>query len=168
MQLELAGYGHPLRAFQHVAVNGVSDDRLVFAGQILVQGFDEILDGFVIFLIRTLTLGFRFGHETSFSVGFAVGAAQSSREMPLSQRMLVAPQSLANNLRKNPSIKKFLNCERSTKPMIRNSLTALLCACPLICLAQSVSPTFNNPPSFSSSNHLLDLLVIARPDTIHL
>jgi FtsP/CotA-like multicopper oxidase with cupredoxin domain len=52
--------------------------------------------------------------------------------------------------------------------MIRNALTALLCASPLICLAQSVSPTFNNPPSFSSSNHLLDLLIIARPDTIHL
>ncbi len=52
--------------------------------------------------------------------------------------------------------------------MIRNALTALLCASPLISFSQSVSPTFNNPPSFSSSNHLLDLLVIARPDTIHL
>ncbi len=52
--------------------------------------------------------------------------------------------------------------------MIRNALMALLCASPLICLSQSVSPTFNNPPSFSSSNHVLDLLVIARPDTIRL
>jgi FtsP/CotA-like multicopper oxidase with cupredoxin domain len=38
----------------------------------------------------------------------------------------------------------------------------------LVCFSQSPSPTFNNPPSFSSSNHLLDLLIIARPDTIHL
>jgi len=52
--------------------------------------------------------------------------------------------------------------------MMRNFLAALLCACPLVCFSQSPSPTFNNPPSFSSSNHLLDLLIIARPDTIHL
>src|SRR6478736_852440 len=52
--------------------------------------------------------------------------------------------------------------------MMRNFLAALLCACPLVCFSQSLSPTFNNPPSFSSSNHLLDLLIIARPDTIHL
>jgi L-ascorbate oxidase len=52
--------------------------------------------------------------------------------------------------------------------MIRKILTAVLCAGPLVCLSQPGSPVFNNPPSFSSSNHLLDLLLIARPDTIHL
>jgi L-ascorbate oxidase len=52
--------------------------------------------------------------------------------------------------------------------MVRTALTALLCACPVISFSQAVSPTFNNPPSFSSSNHLLDLLFIARPETIHL
>jgi L-ascorbate oxidase len=52
--------------------------------------------------------------------------------------------------------------------MSRKVLIALLCSSSVICLSQSVSPTFNNPPRFSSSNHLLDLLVIARPDTIHL
>ena len=47
-------------------------------------------------------------------------------------------------------------------------LTALLCAAPLICLGQGTSTSFNNPASFSSNNHLLDLLLIARPETVHL
>ena len=52
--------------------------------------------------------------------------------------------------------------------MVRKALIALLCAAPVLSFCQTSSPVFNNPPSFSSSNHLLDLLVIARPDTIHL
>ena len=52
--------------------------------------------------------------------------------------------------------------------MIRKFLAALLSASPLVCLSQAVSPTFNNPASFSSRNHLLDLLFIARPETIQL
>ena len=52
--------------------------------------------------------------------------------------------------------------------MVRKVLTALLCAAPLLCLGQSNSTSINSPASFSSSNHLLDLLLIARPETIHL
>src|SRR5262249_22936707 len=54
--------------------------------------------------------------------------------------------------------------------MLGKILMALVCTGPMMCVAQSSAthPTFNNPPSFSSSNHLLDLLMIARPETIHL
>jgi L-ascorbate oxidase len=54
--------------------------------------------------------------------------------------------------------------------MLGKILLALVCAGPMMCVAQSSAnhPTFYNPPSFSSTNHLLDLLMIARPETIRL
>lgn len=52
--------------------------------------------------------------------------------------------------------------------MVRKYLAALLCAAPLICLGQGSSTSFNNPASFTSSNHLLDLLLIARPEKVRI
>ncbi|HLY42650.1 MAG TPA: multicopper oxidase domain-containing protein [Terracidiphilus sp.] len=51
--------------------------------------------------------------------------------------------------------------------MVRRHLAALVCAFATLCLAQS-SPSFVDPPVFTSSNHLLDLLIIARASTIKL
>ena len=52
--------------------------------------------------------------------------------------------------------------------MVRKCLTALLCAAPLFCLGQTGSTNFTSPTSFTSSNHLLDILMIARPEKIQL
>ena len=52
--------------------------------------------------------------------------------------------------------------------MIRKFCWRCFALAPWFVCPKPVSPTFNNPPSFSSSNHLLDLLIIARPETIHL
>jgi L-ascorbate oxidase len=55
--------------------------------------------------------------------------------------------------------------------MLRKNLLALACASVVfgLCLSSSSSAqTSFNPPSFSSSNHVLDLLMIARAETIHL
>ena len=40
------------RAFEGLAVNGGSDDRLVFAGEVLVEEFDHALAGNLWFLIH--------------------------------------------------------------------------------------------------------------------
>jgi len=55
--------------------------------------------------------------------------------------------------------------------MARKNLAALACASLLVVLsnsARSSAQTLYNPPTFSSNNHVLDLLMIARPETIQL
>ena len=55
--------------------------------------------------------------------------------------------------------------------MYKKLLATLACAGSVVCFAQipsTPSPIFTNPRIFSSSNHLLDVLLIARPETIQM
>src|ERR1700743_850327 len=45
MDLELGGDLHPLGAGDDIAVDGVGDDGLIFAGEVFVQVVDELLNG---------------------------------------------------------------------------------------------------------------------------
>src|ERR1700687_5930395 len=42
MLLKLSGYAHVLRALQHLRINNVSNNCLVFTGQILIEEFNQV------------------------------------------------------------------------------------------------------------------------------
>jgi hypothetical protein len=52
MEPELRSNVHPLGAGEHIAVNGVSDDGLVLAGQVFIERFDKFLNGVLVLLLR--------------------------------------------------------------------------------------------------------------------
>ena len=45
VQLELAGDVHVLRTLEHLGIDDVGDDRLVFARQIFIEQVDELFAG---------------------------------------------------------------------------------------------------------------------------
>src|SRR5579859_2476717 len=92
------------------------------------------------------------------------------RQMQRSNNLLVAN---LKDLQTNPFKKSIVRNWKISPGVImtRKDVTALACAS-LFALfgfsAGSSAQTNFNPASFTSSNHVLDLVMIARPETIHL